>query len=230
MLCARAWTDVRLHHGERSTAASRVGLYFIGPFLVAVGMGCGYFLIARLALPRAAILVAVALTAAGAVLTMLANVRGALPLRVPWVVTSALIVTYAGVVAFVMPALEQRKVVPDMAQWVAARARDGDRIATYRMNRWTPAYRFYVGRHVRMLEDPAEAERFFGKPEPFYCVMRESEYKDLVARGVPLDIVYSRSGLWATTGKALWRQHSTLTTFVVVTAHRDAPPPSDRAL
>ena len=220
VLCARAWTDVRLHHRERSTAASRVGLYFIGPFLVAVGMGCGYFLIARLALPRAAILVAVALTAAGAVLTMLANVRGALPLRVPWVVTSALIVTYAGVVAFVMPALEQRKVVPDMAQWVAARARDGDRIATYRMNRWTPAYRFYVGRHVRMLEDPAEAERFFGKPEPFYCVMRRNAYDEFVAQGARLEVLYEREGMTATTGRALWRSQTPMTRFVVVAKPR----------
>jgi 4-amino-4-deoxy-L-arabinose transferase-like glycosyltransferase len=220
VLCARAWTDVRLRHRDPSTAASRIGLYFIGPFLVAVGMGCGYFLIARLALPRAAIVVAVALTAAGVALTTLANARGALPVRVPWVVTSALIVTYAGVVAFVMPALEQRKVVPDIARWVAARAQDGDRIATYRMNRWTPAYRFYVGRHVRMLEDPAEAERFFRKPEPFYCVMRRNAFDEFVAQGARLEVLYEREGMTATTGRALWRSQTPMARFVVVARPR----------
>jgi len=220
VLCARAWTDVRLHHRDPSTAASRIGLYFIGPFLVAIGVGCGYFLIARLALPRAAIVVPVALTLAGALLTALANVRGALPPRVPWLVTGALIVTYAGVVAFVMPALEGRKVVPDIAQWVAARAVDADRIATYRMNRWTPAYRFYVGRHVHMLEDPVEAEHFFGKPEPFYCVMRRNAYDEFVAQGARLEVLYEREGMTATTGRALWRSQTPMARFVVVAKAR----------
>jgi len=220
VLCARAWTDVRLHHRAASTAASRLGLYLIGPFLVAVGMGCGYFLIARLALPRAAIVVPVALTAAGALLTALANVRGALPPRVPWLVTGALIVTYGGVVAFVLPALEERKAVPHIAQWVAARAHDGVRIASYRMNRWTPAYRFYVGRHVRMLEDPVEAERFFSKPEPFYCVMRRNAYDEFVAQGARLEVLYEREGMTATTGRALWRSQTPMTRYVVVAKPR----------
>ena len=220
VLCARAWTDVRLHHRQPSTAASRVGLYFIGPFLVAVGLGCGWFLIARLELPRAAIVVPVALTVAGALLTALANVRGALPPRIPWAVTSALIVTYAGVILFVLPALEQRKTVPDIAHWVAAHAQAADRIASYRMNRWTPAYRFYVGRHVRLLEEPAEAEAFFNKPEPFYCVMRRNAFDEFVAQGAKLEVVYERDGMTATTGRALWRSRTPFTRFVVVAKPR----------
>ena len=38
--------------------------------------------------------------------------------------------------------------------------------------------------------------------------MRESEYQDLVARGAAIDVVYSRSGMWATSGKALWRSRA----------------------
>src|SRR5262249_20806464 len=101
ILCARAWIDVREHHRQPSTAASPLGLYLIGPFLVAFGLGCGYFLIARLALPPAAMAVPIALTVAGATLTALANVRGALPPRIPWVVISALVVTYTGILLFV---------------------------------------------------------------------------------------------------------------------------------
>jgi len=35
--------------------------------------------------------------------------------------------------------------------------------------------------------------------------------------------------MWATSGKALWRQRGTLTNFVVVTPHRAAPA-ADRTL
>ena len=62
--------------------------------------------------------------------------------------------------------------MPDVAQWLAAQAGPADRVASFRLNRWTPAYRFYVGRHTIFLEDAAEAEAFFRAPQPFYCVMR----------------------------------------------------------
>ena len=118
LLCARAWSDVRADQWATRNSASRAGLYLIGPILVAVGLGCGYFLIARLELPWGAVMVPIALTLAGAALAALANVRRALPPKVPWLVMIALLVTYAGLILFVLPALEQRKVVPDVAQWV----------------------------------------------------------------------------------------------------------------
>jgi len=220
LLCARAWHDVREQQWAPRNWASRLGLYSIGPFLVALGLGCGYFLIQRLELPRSAVLVPIALTLAGATLTALANIRGALPPRVPWLVISALIATYAGLIVFVMPALEQRKVVPDVARWVASRVQPTDRVASYRMNRWTPNYRFYVGRHITMLEEPAEAEAFFDRSEPFYCVMRHTAFEELVARGARLQIIYQREGMTATSGRALWRNHTPLERFVVVTKAR----------
>ena len=216
LLCARAWSDVRERQWDERNSAARIGLYLIGPFLVAVGLGCGYFLIARLELPRDAVVVPIALTVAGALLSALANVRGALPPRIPWIVIIALIVTYVGLILFVLPALEHRKVVPDLAHWVAANAQPGDRIASYRLNRWTPAYRFYVGRHTSFLEAANEAEAFFTAPEPFYCLMRKEAYDEFVGRGVPLRILYEREGMSATSGRALWRTHTPLTRFVVV--------------
>lgn len=220
LLCARTWTDVRANQWASRNAGARVGLHLVGPFLVAVGAGCGYFLIARLDLPWAAAVVPVALTLTGAVLTAVVNVRGALPPRAPWLVMIAMIVTYAGLIGFVLPALEQRKVVPDVARWVATRAQPADRIASYRLNRWNPAYRFYVGRHTVFLEDAAEAAAFFKAPEPFYCVMRRRAYDELVALGAPLRIVYEREGMWATSGRALWRTYTPLARFVVVSQAR----------
>ena len=110
----------------------------------------------------------------------------------------------------------QRKVVPDVARWVAGQARAADRIATFRLNRWTPAFRFYVDRPMEILDDASEAEAFFREPEPFYCAMRRAAYDEFVARGVPLTIVYHREGMWATSGRVLWRRRLRPEQFVIV--------------
>jgi 4-amino-4-deoxy-L-arabinose transferase-like glycosyltransferase len=221
LLCARAWADVRADQFAPRNRGARLGLYLIGPFLIAIGLGCGYLLIARLALPWGAVMVPIALTLAGASLAALVNVRRALPPRVPWLVMAALLVTYIGLIAYVMPALELRKVVPDVAQWVAARAAPSDRLASFRLNRWSPAFRFYLGRHVTFLEDPAEAQAFFAAPQPFYCVMRRNAFDEFVAQGAKLEIVYEREGVNATSGRMLWRTRTPqLIRFVVVTDAR----------
>jgi 4-amino-4-deoxy-L-arabinose transferase-like glycosyltransferase len=222
LLCARAWVDVRADQWASRNAAARIGLHFIGPFLIVVGLGCGFFLIARLALPPSAVIVPVVLVLAGAMLTAWTSVRRGLPPRAPWIVMIALTVTYGGLIAFVLPALEQRKVVPDVAQWVASHAQVDDRVASYRLNRWNPAYRFYVGRQLAFLEDAGEAEEFFASSARTYCVMQRSAYDELVARGLPLQIVYAREGMWATSGRALWRTYTPPATFVVVTRNAEA--------
>jgi 4-amino-4-deoxy-L-arabinose transferase-like glycosyltransferase len=216
LLCARAWFDVRAARLAPRNAGSRVGLHLIGPLVVAIGLGCGYFLIARLALPRAAVAVPIALTLAGAALTGLANVRGGLPPRAPWIVTSALVVTYAGLVGFVMPALDEKKVIDDLARDMAAVSDGSERVASYRLDRWNPAFRFYADRHVTFLEDAGQAESFFRSPEPFFCVMRKPAFDEFVARGVPLQIVRERDGMWATSGRSLWRSRIPTTHFLLV--------------
>jgi len=223
LLCARAWADVRADPLAPRHAGARAGLHLVGPLLVVIGLGCGYFLIARLELPRLAVVVPIAITAAGMLLTAVINVRGRAggrPPQYPWIALSALLITYAGIILFVMPALEQRKVVPDVARWVAARAGENDRVASYRLNRWNPAFRFYVGRHTNFIDDPREAEAFFASPQPFYCVMRRAAFQEFVAQGVPLTLVYQRDGMWATSGRVLWRRRITPEQFVVVTRAR----------
>lgn len=218
LLCARAWNDLQADPSAKRFAAARVGLQLVGPLLVAMGVGCGYFVIARLDLPRVAFVVPVLITLCGAVLTGQVNVAmrtGGRPPQAPWFGLIAMTGTYAGVILFVMPALEERKVVPDVAQWVAARAQDS-RVATYRLNRWNPAFRFYVDRHTEMLETPGEAEMFFAAADPFYCVMLRPAYEEFVAQGHPLRVLYERDGMWATSGRALWRRRIPPTRFVVV--------------
>jgi 4-amino-4-deoxy-L-arabinose transferase-like glycosyltransferase len=221
LLCARAWFDVRHARLSPRHTASRIGLHLVGPALVAIGLGCGYFLVARLELSRYAIAVPVALTVAGIALTVLANLRGGLPPRAPWIVMSALFVTYVGLVAFVMPALDRRKVVHDAAQWIAAaRQRESApaRIATYHYP--NSAFRFYVDQHVTFLDEPTEARVFFDAPEPFYCLMRKAAFDEFVAQGVPLKMVYEREGMATTSGRVLWRNRLPETRFVLATRDR----------
>jgi len=223
LLCARAWSDVRADPLARRHAGARAGLHLVGPLLVVIGLGCGYFLVARLELPRTAVAVPIAITVAGAVLTGLVNVRGRAgrrPPRYPWIALVALLVAYAGIIVFVVPALEERKVVPDVARWVVVHARDDTRIATYRLNRWNPAFRFYVGRHAALIDDPREAEELFRSPRPFHCVMRRAAFQEFVAHGLPLTVLYERDGLWATSGRVLWRRRIRPEQFVVVSARR----------
>ena len=220
LLCARAWSDLRTDPERSRRRAARVGFYLIGPLLVVAGVVCGYLLRVRLALPAGAAVVPAALIATGAVAGVASVLRRAHPPRVPWLVTGALITSYAGLILFVLPAFEERKVVPDVAGWVASHAQPSDRIASFRLNRWNPAYRFYVGRHTAFLDDAAEAAAFFRSAQPFYCVMRGSDYDELVARGVPLTVVYEREGMWATSGRALWRTAAPLARFVVVSGGR----------
>src|SRR4029077_5713338 len=110
LLCARAWTDLRTDPDRRRHAATRVGFYLIGPLLLAIGVACAYFLSARLALPAGAGVVPAALVLTGAVIVVGTAIRRARPPRIPWLVTGALIATYAGLILFVLPAFEARKV------------------------------------------------------------------------------------------------------------------------
>jgi hypothetical protein len=107
-----------------------------------------------------------------------------------------------------------------MAEWVAKRAGPDDRVASFRLNRWTPTYRFYVGRHTAFLESAEEAEAFFRDPRRFFCLMRRNAYDEFIAQGVPLQIIYEREGMGATSGRALWRTYTPLVRFVVVSGSR----------
>lgn len=227
LLGARSWVDIWQDAYTRRHAATRAGGFLVGPLLVVMGIGAGYFLVLRLDLPRAASVVPVIVTACGVALTTFASARSRLGLRpptLPWFGLAALGVTYAGIVLFVMPALEQHKVIPDVARYVASHAPPEVRIASFRLNRWKPTLRFYVDRPMTHLEDAAEAEAFLRASQPFYCVMRRAAFDEFVGRGVPLTIVYEREGMWVTSGRALWRRRETPAQFVVVThARQDEP-------
>jgi len=219
LLCARAWSDARQEPRQPRHAGSRVGVWVAGPLLVLLGVAAGYFLVVRLDLPALAMSIPFALTLAGIAMVATLVVRRRLP-PIPWLATVALMVTYIGLVRFVMPAIERQKVVDDVAAWVAGEAGPDAVIASYRLNRWNPSFRFHVGRHVEFLEDPHEAEAFLASSEPYFCIMRREALDEFLARGVKLDVRLERRGMWATSGRVLWRNQIPTARFVVVTKPR----------
>ena len=220
LICARAWSDVQSDPRAPRHAGSRIGLYVASLLLVVLGVASASFLVARLELPRLAMTIPVALVLAGVVMAATLFMQHGRPPQVPWLVTIAMLVTYVGLIHFVMPAIERQKVVDELAAWVKESATRHDRIATYRLNRWTPSFRFHVARHVDFLDDPHEAEAYFASPAPFICVMRRDALDDFTARGIPLDVRLERHGMWATSGRVLWRSQVPTARFVVVTKPR----------
>jgi hypothetical protein len=216
LVCARAWADIRGRTQSAQNTGSRVGAQTIGPILVIAGTGGGYFMIARLDLPNAAIVAPMVMLAAGIFATARISFgRARLP-DAPWVTLTAMAATYVSVITWVLPALEQRKVIPDVGRWVATHAEANAHIATYRLNRWSNAFRFYVDRHVSHIDAADEIREFMDAPGVVYAVMTNQYYDELAAQGVRLEIEYEREGMWVTSGRALWRRREPPTRFLVV--------------
>ena len=217
LIAARAWSALRGDAGHRPRAGVRVGSRLVGPLLVGAGLAIAFLMIARLALPVPALLVPGALLCAGAIVAWRSmNPRARVP-AAPWIVLAALGVTYAGLLLWVVPALEQKKVVPDIARWVAAAAGPDARICAYRLNRWNTAFRFYVGRHTEVLDAPEQARTWLDEPGQVYCATTAEAYRDLIPLGLPLRVVHSREGMWVTSGQALWQRKAPSTEFLVLT-------------
>jgi 4-amino-4-deoxy-L-arabinose transferase-like glycosyltransferase len=217
LIGGRAWLAARTHPFDPRNAGARIGAWLIGPLTVLLAGTAAYLLVARLKLPSEALVIPPALGIAGALTTLQVSWRSRPMPRAPWVILIAIAVTYAGLLLWVIPALEERKVVPGMARWVATQAAPADRIAAYRLNRWNNDFRFYVDRHVSMIDTPAQARAFFSGAGPFYCAMLEPAYEELVAQGLRLKAVYEVEGMWVTSGRVLWRLQPPLARFVVVT-------------
>jgi 4-amino-4-deoxy-L-arabinose transferase-like glycosyltransferase len=219
LLSARAWADLRTADAREHVGA-RIGSLAVGPVLALAGLIIAFLMIDRLDLPRLTLVMPVGIVALGCVVTFV-SIRRPRPPAAPWLSVSAMGVLYAGVLLGVVPAFDDKKVVPDVARWVASHAGDDDRVAAYLLNRWSTSFRFYVGRHTTFLQGPDTAPNFFAAPEPFYAVMLEPAYLEFVARGIPLRVVYAREGMWVTSGRALWRQKEAPSRFVVVTRAED---------
>lgn len=210
---------------QAQSVRSRVstwGVRLIGPTLIVAGVAVTYAALVFLDLDRGFLIVPLTLVVSGGLASSYG--WGARPLpAIPLAPIVAMAMVLAGAVGWVMPKLEEGKVVPDVARWVATHATSTDRVGTFRLNRWNTAYRFYVERHVVEIESDEEARRFFADPSPYYVVMTGTLFDALRAAGVPMRVVYERDGRWVTSGRALWRRNTERTRFVVAAPDTQAP-------
>jgi len=226
IVCARAWSEQRVPRpDDHSTTGARLGARLIGPTLVVAGIVMAILATHFLALPVTFSIIPLLIIALGTVASVRYWTRPERMPALPSLALTAMGVLYIGILVWIIPHIEREKVIPSIARWVGGHATANDRIASFRLNRWNPAYRFYVNRHVLMVESDEEARQFFLESSPYYCVMTAHTSEALRRAGVPLKIVYRGEGLWVTSGNRLWRERDALTTFVVTTHADQTVPP-----
>jgi hypothetical protein len=191
---------------------SGIVLAIVGVFLIAA------FETLPLELPPIAKLMPIGMISAGLVSTARLLLRGARPPNSPIVIVAGLLLAYIVVTLVGFPAFERAKPIKEIARWVASAAAPTDRVASFRLNRWTSSWRFYVDRPAETLETTDELRAFLSRPGVAYCAMLERDMPRTANAGIPLKIVYRREGLFATTGPALRAgRRKGWATFVVTT-------------
>jgi 4-amino-4-deoxy-L-arabinose transferase-like glycosyltransferase len=162
LLSAAAWSQARSE--QQHPIGIVVGLVAIPLVLFAAGV----VLIpgldrVPLDLPAGARLLPIVLLATG--LAMLGQIgRHWRPASAPYIAAGGLLACYAVVITIGLPAFEELKPTRRLARMVATTAAADDHIGTFRFNRWTSSWRFYVGRHSERLETDADLRRFFATP------------------------------------------------------------------
>jgi 4-amino-4-deoxy-L-arabinose transferase-like glycosyltransferase len=213
LLVARSWADVRGECAVARHSGIRTGFLFVGPVLAVAGVVSGWLLVVRLALPPAALMLPVAFVTAGVVLT---GPRHAQRADSPWIVAAAFGVLYLVVLSWVVPSLEQQKVVAELARAVPTVGGRAPRLCTYQLNRWTNSFLFYTKQRAAVLDEPDAFARFVNEDGPFFCVVPESSIGELDSVQARFRVTRRAEGLWATSGRALWKKRGAPTAFLVV--------------
>jgi 4-amino-4-deoxy-L-arabinose transferase-like glycosyltransferase len=219
LLTAHSWHQVRGAPSLRPYAGAAIGCFSAGAMMIVVGALLVPVIPGLpLELPRLALLVPISLIVGGLVTTVgVVRHRWHMP-AIPVGIVAGFLAAYAVIVMVGFPAFERAKPVKAIAQFVATTAEPTDRIASYRLNRWTNSWRFYVERPSLFLDDPRDLQQFFQQPGRAYCAMFESDYRQLAHEDLSLRIVYRREGLFVTTGRGLRQKHPQgWRTFVVIT-------------
>lgn len=213
LLVARSWADVRGECAVARHSGIRTGFLFVGPVLAVAGVVGGWLLVVRLALPPASLMLPVAFVTAGVVLT---GPRRAQRADSPWIAAAAFGVLYLVVLSWVVPSLEQQKVVADLARAVPTVGGRAPRLCTYQLNRWTNSFLFYTKQRAAVLDEPGAFARFVKEDGPFFCVVPESSIGELDSVQARFRVTRRAEGLWATSGRALWKKRGAPTAFLVV--------------
>jgi hypothetical protein len=213
LLAARSWRAVTVA-GSEAREGSRLGARLVGPLLLAAGLAVGGLAILRLDLPWTFLGVPLLIVLCGLIMI----VRTPASLGTPWPGVVAFLGLYAGVIIFILPKLEAGKTMPHLAGWLNEHAPSAP-VGSFLLNRWNPAFRFYVQRPVTIIENEEDFWWRVTAESPRFIVATLEAYRKMEAAGADLSIVHQRDGVWATSGRLLWREKGQPTTFVIAEYH-----------
>ena len=223
LLAAREWNRLRSVERIAPHWGTAVGVAATPVVIVAAGVALGVLIHrAPLDLSPMVALVPLAFVVSGFVL-LATLARRRFRTSFPTPIAGAILLTYLLALLFVLPQFEQAKPVKRLARELAAIATEHDAVAAYGMNRWNPSWRFYLRRHVRLLQSQAELHAFLQEPGRRFCLLLRDDYDALVGQGLSVAIVSERPGLLVTSGRALRRdRRSAWQTFVVASNREPA--------
>lgn len=213
LIIALAWRDVvELPTDDRHRGVG-LGFQLVGPILMLGGVTLAVLFITRFGLPSVAWILPVAWLAIGAALLASGSRRVA---HTPAMTAAAFGLFYLVAIGVVLPLIEKQKVVADVARWTGTTAGPSAPVCGYRLNRWNNSMLFYSGRLVSLFDSPEQFRDAAAKEQTLLCLTTKEGLDELTQAGLQLSVVHEREGLWATSGRALWRTGPQLTRFVVI--------------
>jgi 4-amino-4-deoxy-L-arabinose transferase-like glycosyltransferase len=222
LLAANQWT--RLHSVDSLSRhrGSAIGAATVPVIMAAAGLALGALIFrVPLDLSPVVVLVPIGFVASGIAVFVQLWRRGFRP-PFPGPIAGALLLAYALIVVIALPRFEDAKPVKRLAREIAARATEPDSVAAYHMDRWNPSWHFYLRRNVRRLETAVDVEAFLNEPGERFCLMLRDDYRLLAGRGIRMEIVSERPGLFVTSGRALRRDRRQAWRSFVVVSNRPA--------
>lgn len=125
-----------------------------------------------------------------------------------WTVALAVVAAFTTIIVFIVPGLEAAKPVKTLAEATVAVAGPGDRVASYRLDRWSASWRFYINRPSPNLGTKKDLAAFFAGSDRVFCALLLDDVASL-PHDESLRELRRAEGLFSTTQKVLGSQLST---------------------
>ena len=205
LIAAHAWRTAAAEPGPASRGTRASVLAIAGALVAGGSFGGVYLFELDLELPRAAVLLPLAMLAGGCALLIRSGLRNWTVPRTAAIPAVMLLAVYAVVVAVGFPVLERMRPTAIVARQLARTAPPSAPVALYRLERWRSSLRYYLDRPVHRLDDPDALRAFITQPQPVYVVMLRREFDD-ARREMPVYLLMQHRAVVGTTGRGLRRQ------------------------
>ena len=205
LIAARAWRETA--DDDRGTAGTRVAILVMAAVLIVAGsFGCVYLFDLNLELPRSAIVLPIALLAAGIALMTVCARRGWRVPRTAVIPVVMLLVVYIVTVKVGYPVLESTRPTAIVGRTIRRIAQPTAIVGLYQLERWRASLRYYIGRPVTRLDSEDDVRAFLDDPRQGYVVLRRRDFEALKQAGLPLREVTRHRAVIGTSGRGLRRQ------------------------